>query len=62
MMRENIKEIIEEKGEKLGILNLRTILMYYLKGLPNTKNLKLEICKCENRDELLKLIENYKGE
>ncbi len=62
MMRENIQEIVKEKGEKLGILNLRTILMYYLKGLPNTKNLKLEICKCESMNELLKLIENYKGE
>ncbi len=62
MMKENIQEIVKEKGEKLGILNLRTILMYYLKGLPNTKNLKLEICKCESADELLKLIDDYKGE
>ena len=62
MMKENIQEIVKEKGEKLGILNLRTILMYYLKGLPNTKNLKLEICKCESARELLKLIDDYKGE
>ncbi len=62
MMKKNIQEIVKEKGEKLGILNLRTILMYYLKGLPNTKNLKLEICKCESVDELLKLIDDYKGE
>jgi hypothetical protein len=33
--------------------------MYYLKGLPNTKELKLEICKCKYEDELLKVLDEY---
>ncbi len=62
MMKENIAALIKEKGEVIGILNLRTLLMYYLKGLPNTKNLKLAICQCQTKEELLALIDNYKGE
>ncbi len=59
MIRYNIKELIKEKGEFVGILELRTQIMYYLKGLPNTKELKLEICKCKYEDELLKVLDEY---
>lgn len=59
MIRYNIKELIKEKGEFVGILELRTQIMYYLKGLPNTKELKLDICKCKYEDELLKVLDEY---
>ena len=44
MMKYNIKKLVEEKGEKVGVLELRTQLMYYLKRMPNSKNTKLRIC------------------
>ena len=59
MIKYNIKELIKEKGEKVGVLELRTQIMYYLKGLPNTKELKLAICKCESENELLNVIFDY---
>ncbi len=59
MMRLNIEKLVLEKGEKIGILELRTQLMYYLKGLPNTKEIKLQICNATTKLELMQIIENY---
>lgn len=59
MMRYNIRELIKDKNETVGVLELRTLLMYYLKGLSNTKDLKLSICKAKSEKELLDLIDIY---
>lgn len=61
MMLYNIDELIKEKGEKVGVLELRTQLMYYLKRLPNTKDLKLKICKSTTKKELIDNILEYKN-
>ena len=61
MMKHNIRKLIEIKGETIGILELRTILMYYLKGMQNTKELKLAIIKATTKNELNKLLDNYKN-
>ncbi len=59
MIKYIIEELIKEKGEKLGVLELRTHLMYFFKGLPNTKNIKNNICSAKTKEELLNLIEDY---
>lgn len=59
MIKYNIKELMKEKGEFVGALELRTQIMYYLKGLPNTKELKLNICKCNKEEELIKALDDY---
>ena len=60
MMRYNVEEIVKDKDEVVGVLEMRTQLMYYLKGLPNTKEIKLAICKATTKEELLEIIDNYK--
>jgi len=62
MMRYNIEELVKDKNEVVGVLEMRTQLMYYLKGMPNTKNLKLAICKATSKDELIKIIDDYENE
>ena len=62
MILYNIEEIVKEKGEKIGILEMRTQIMYYLKKLPNTKNLKLKICASSTKEELINLIKEYQKE
>ena len=62
MMKYNIEEITKDKNEVVGVLEMRTQLMYYLKGLPNTKDLKLAICKATTKEELLKIINDYQKE
>lgn len=59
MMKYNIEEIVKDKNEYIGILEMRTQLMYYLKGCPNTKNLKMAICKCNTKKELLDILTQY---
>lgn len=62
MMRYNIEKLVEDKNEVLGVLEMRTQLMYYLKGMPNTKNLKLAICKANSKDELIYILNEYEKE
>ena len=62
MMKYNIKELVKDKCETVAVLELRTQLMYYLKGLPNTKDLKLKICQAKSSEELLTLLNNYECE
>lgn len=60
MMKRITNDLIEEKGERLGVLELRTMLVYFLKGLKNTKELKLKIFKCNTKNELMNAIDEYK--
>lgn len=60
MMRYHINEYT--KNESFNIIEIRPILMYYLKGLPNTKNIKLEICKTNTIKGLINIIDNYEKE
>ena len=62
MMRYNVEKLVEDKNEVVGVLEMRTQLMYYLKGMPNTKNLKLAICKANSKDELIEILNEYEKE
>lgn len=59
MMKKNILNLVADKNEYVAVLELRTQLMYYLKGLNNVKELKLAICKATTKDELIKLLDAY---
>ncbi len=61
LMKEHTLANIEDKGEVRGILEMRSLLLYYLKGIPNTKKIKLAICACQNKDDLLAIIDNIRG-
>ena len=62
MMKYNVEELVNDKNEVVGVLEMRTQLMYYLKGMPNTKNLKLAICKASSKSELIEILESYEKE
>ena len=62
MMKYNVKKLVEDKNEVVGVSEMRTQLMYYLKGMPNTKKLKLAICKASSKDELIKILNEYEKE
>ena len=59
MMKKLTLDLVKEKGEHIAVLELRSMLMYFLKGLPNTKELKLNICKANSKDEILNIIDEY---
>ena len=62
MMKYNIENIVKDKNEVVGVLEMRSQLMYYLKGLPNTKNLKLKIVAANTKEELINIIDEYQKE
>ncbi len=59
MMKKHTEMMLEDKNVKVAILEMRANLMYYLKGMPNTKNIKLEILKCQTKEEILNVLDNY---
>lgn len=59
MMKKHTEMMLEDKNVKVAILEMRANLMYYLKGMLNTKNIKLEILKCQTKEEILNVLDNY---
>ena len=56
----HLNYLLEIKPEKTAVLEMRTIIAYYIKGLNGSKEIKTEIFKCSNKDELINILENYK--
>ncbi len=50
---------IEEKGEQIGIKELRKHMSWYIKGLPDASKLRVEINKIETRKELENALKEY---
>lgn len=59
MMLYHLEQLVKDKNEKVAVLEMRTQFMYYLKGLPNAKDLKQKICQATSANELKSLIKNY---
>ena len=56
----HLNYLLDIKPEKTAVLEMRTIIAYYIKGLNGSKEIKTEIFKCSNKDELINILENYK--
>ena len=59
MIKKHLNLLIETKPYKVAILEIRSHAAWYLKGLPNTKDLKENIFKTNTREELVKLLDDY---
>ena len=59
MIKKHLNLLIETKPYKVAILEIRSHAAWYLKGLPNTKDLKEEIFKTNTKEELFSLLDNY---
>ncbi len=56
---EHIELEVEEKGEVVGIKELRKIMSAYIKGMPNATDIRDKINKIEKKDELEVCIIEY---
>lgn len=61
MMRRHFELLKEDKNEKTALLEIRTNILYYLKGMPDNKNVKTKICSCKTSDELLRTLKAYEN-
>ena len=43
-------------------MEMRTHILYYLKGMPNAKETKNKVCMTKNSVELLRVIDDYEKE
>ena len=59
MMKYHYEELLKVKNEHVANLEMRTILLYYLKGMPNTKELKSKIITSSNYNEIKEILDNY---
>lgn len=62
MMRRHFKLLSEDKSIRTALLEIRTNILYYLKGMPNSKEMKIKICSCKSSEELLKVLDDYEEE
>ena len=53
MMEYHLNELCKDKSEGQAVLEMRSHLLNYLKGLPENKEIKNEICKCKSRIEII---------
>ena len=59
MIKKHLNLLIETKPYKVALLEIRSHAAWYLKGLPNTKELKENIFKTSTKEELIKLLNEY---
>lgn len=60
MMKRHYQLLLEDKCEKAAILEIRSFIIWYLKGMPKSKEIKNQICQCKTSEEMFKIIDDYK--
>lgn len=59
MMKYHLDLLIENKPEKVAVLEMRTQGCYYLKGVRNASGLKSKIAKAESKEEFNLLVDEF---
>ena len=60
MMKRHYKLLLEDKCEKAALLEIRSFIIWYLKGMPKSKEIKNKICQSKTSEEMFSIIEEYK--
>ena len=60
MILNHLERIRKTKNDKLALLEIRTHISYYLKGIKGSTDIKNSIFKTKSIDELKKILEEYK--
>ena len=51
--------LLKIKSEKTSILEMRSHIAWYLKGLPESQSVKNEVFKAKTSEELKNILNNY---
>ena len=62
MMKEHYNLLKNDKNEKVATMEMRTHILYYLKGMPNSKEMKNKVCMTKSSEELLNVLNEYEKE
>ncbi len=61
ILLKHIDDLMEIKSEKIAVLEMRTIAIWYTKGFKNTKEFKEKVVKCKTKDELVTYIKELQA-
>ena len=62
MIKKHLDLLIEQKGEKIACLEMRSHFAWYLKGIPGAKKLKIKLQQVTTKDDVLKLLNEFEEE
>lgn len=62
MIKHHLNLLLNTKSEKVALLEIRTHIAWYLKGLPNCKEIKEVIFKAKSKEEILEILNIYEKE
>ncbi len=58
LMKYHFEELVKLRGEKLAVLEMRTMAAWYVKGLKNCKEFKIKLTNITTSKEFLELVNN----
>ena len=61
MIKNHLERLLKTKPYKVAMLEIRSHAAWYLKGIPNTKEIKQAIFKSNTKEELYDILERYEG-
>ena len=59
MLKKHFDLLLHDKGEKPAVLEIRNHALWYIKGLPNSAEIKNKICSTKDKDEIFNILDNY---
>lgn len=59
MMKHHLRLAVRFKGENIGIKEMRKHVAWYLKGMPNSTEIKVKIFKIENTADMENILDEY---
>ena len=59
MLKRHFDLLVQDKGEKGALLEIRSHALYYIKGLPGSAPVKNQICQSKSKEEMFSILENY---
>lgn len=59
MIRRHYELLLEDKPEKLASLEIRSHAIWYLKGMPNSSEIKNKICAAKSAEEIFDILQDY---
>lgn len=59
MMRKHYELLAQDKCEKLALLEIRSHIIWYLKGMPQSKEIKNKICQSKTTEDIFNIIDEY---
>ncbi len=59
MIKNHYNLLLEDKPERLALLEIRSHTIWYLKGMPKSNEIKEKICTSKSSSEIFKILDDY---